>query len=38
MLNKLQKHVEQEEMNWRSQLAAKEAELDHLKESRISQV
>ncbi|CAG9860393.1 unnamed protein product [Phyllotreta striolata] len=37
MLNKLQKHVEQEEMTWRSQLAAKEAELDSLKENRITQ-
>ncbi|RZB39983.1 ribosome-binding protein 1-like [Asbolus verrucosus] len=33
MLNKLQKHIEQEEINWRMQLAAKTAELESLKES-----
>ncbi|CAH1116950.1 unnamed protein product [Phaedon cochleariae] len=37
MLNNLQKHIEREEINWRSQLAAKEAEIDHLKETRMAQ-
>ncbi|KAG5890213.1 hypothetical protein JTB14_028755 [Gonioctena quinquepunctata] len=36
MLNKLQTHIEKEEIDWRSQLAAKEAEIEHLKESRLS--
>ncbi|XP_056636451.1 kinectin-like isoform X13 [Diorhabda sublineata] len=38
ILSKLQKHVEQEEKNWRNQLAAKEAELDNLKETCVSQL
>ncbi|KYB26693.1 ribosome-binding protein 1 isoform X2 [Tribolium castaneum] len=33
MLNKLQQHIEQEEINWRMQLAAKTAELEQLKEN-----
>ncbi|XP_044263237.1 ribosome-binding protein 1 isoform X2 [Tribolium madens] len=33
MLNKLQKHIEQEEINWRMQLSAKTAELEQLKEN-----
>lgn len=31
MLNKLQQHVEQQEINWRSQLRAKDGELENLK-------
>lgn len=31
MLNKLQQHVEQQEINWRSQLKAKEGEIEDLK-------
>ncbi|XP_072388597.1 uncharacterized protein alt isoform X9 [Diabrotica undecimpunctata] len=37
LLNELQKRVEQEEMTWRGQLAAKEAELEKLKASHLSQ-
>uniref|UniRef100_A0A6P7G1Z9 Ribosome-binding protein 1 isoform X2 n=1 Tax=Diabrotica virgifera virgifera TaxID=50390 RepID=A0A6P7G1Z9_DIAVI len=37
LLNELQKRVEQEEMTWRGQLAAKEAELENLKASHLSQ-
>jgi ribosome-binding protein 1 len=32
MLNKLQKHIEQEEITWRMELAAKTAELESIKE------
>ena len=32
MLNKLQKHIEQEEINWRMQLSAKADELEAVKE------
>ncbi|XP_072388590.1 uncharacterized protein alt isoform X4 [Diabrotica undecimpunctata] len=38
LLNELQKRVEQEEMTWRGQLAAKEAELEKLKASHLSQL
>lgn len=38
MLNKLQKHIEQEEIDWRNQLKAKEAEIESLKETQIKQV
>ncbi|CAH1280293.1 unnamed protein product [Diabrotica balteata] len=38
LLNELQKRVEQEEMTWRGQLAAKEAELENLKSSHLSQL
>lgn len=38
MLNKLQKHIEQEEIDWRNQLKAKEAEIETLKEKQIKQV
>ncbi|XP_050505576.1 ribosome-binding protein 1-like isoform X9 [Diabrotica virgifera virgifera] len=38
LLNELQKRVEQEEMTWRGQLAAKEAELENLKASHLSQL
>ncbi|XP_049826977.1 kinectin isoform X24 [Schistocerca gregaria] len=34
MLNKLQKHVEQEETRWRQQIQQKETELDQLREER----
>ncbi|XP_049813270.1 kinectin-like isoform X5 [Schistocerca nitens] len=34
MLNKLQKHVEQEEARWRQQIQQKETELDQLREER----
>lgn len=30
-MNKLQKHIEQQEINWRSQLKAREGEIENLK-------
>ncbi|KAJ8977644.1 hypothetical protein NQ317_003622 [Molorchus minor] len=36
MLNKLQLHIESEEINWRNQLAAKEAEIESLNRSFLS--
>lgn len=38
MLNKLQLHVEKEEIKWRNQLAAKDAEIEQLKETRLNAV
>lgn len=38
MLNKLQSHVEKEEINWRNQLSVKEAEIERLKEIHLTQV
>lgn len=38
MLNKLQLHVEREEIKWREELAAKDAELEELKASRLNTV
>lgn len=38
MLNKLQAHIEKEEINWRNQLKLKENEIEALKEKQINQV
>lgn len=38
MLNNLQLHVEKEEINWRNQLAAKDTEIEQIKEARSNAV
>lgn len=38
MLNKLQSHIEGEEITWRNQLRIKEKEIEELKQNEISQV
>lgn len=38
MLNKLQQHVEQQEINWRSQLKAKDSEIDNLKSNTLNKL
>lgn len=38
MLNKLQQHIEQQEINWRSQLKAKEDEVDSLRINAVNQL
>lgn len=38
MLNKLQQHIEQQEMNWRNQLKAKEGEIENLRENTLNKL